>query len=208
MTVVRKIVEGRRDVADRLAEFGLVPEQLLAVAKVARAWSDDASPLMPANAPGTLAYIFGVQELRQQVVGRDWVGDRTHGIEAVINRALGIRIAYQNVDQAGDVHFPPSPRSSKGSASESLCGVPLFDHAGVDVGPLTGVLPDGIPTYYVMVGEDGSVELSHPVISDGSYKEFHERILISGPAVDWEDDIDDAPLGDDEFDVVVKFKEV
>lgn len=207
MVAVRKIVEGRRNVADRLAEFGLVPEQLMAVAKVARAWSDDASPLMPANAPGTLAYIYGVQELRQQVVGRDWFVDRTQGVEAVINRVLGIRIAYQNVDQAGDVHFPPNPRSSKGAASESLCGVPLFDHAGVDVGPLTGALSDGIPTYYVMVGEDGSVELSHPVIADGSYKEFHERILISGPAVDWEDDIDDMQVGDDEFDVMVKFKE-
>jgi len=201
------IVQGERAVADRLSDFGLVPEQILAVGAVARTWADDASALMPINAPGTLAYIYGVQELRQQVIDGVWAADRTCGIEAVVNRDRKVRIGFQNVDRACDSDFPPNPRSAKGSASESLCGPTLFEHAGIDAGPLTGVKSDGIPTYYVMVGEDGSVELSHPVIANGSYKQFHERIFIVAPSGDWSDEInpDTSPLND--FDIVVRFKD-
>lgn len=200
------IVRGEAEVANRLADFGLVREQLLAVAKTARAWADDASPLMPVNAPGTLAYIHGVMELRQQVLGGNYVVDRTCGIEAVVNRDRRIRIAFQNVDRACDPNFPPNPRSSKGSASELLCGPTLFEYAGVETGPLTGVLSDGVPTYYVMVGEDGSVEFSHPVISNGSYVQFHERILISAQDDDWAEAIDPETGPVEDFDIPVRFK--
>ena len=200
------IVQGDPHVVVRLADFGLVPEQLLAVGVTARAWANDASPLMPVNAPGTLAYIYGVMELRQQLLDGYWTVDRTCGIEAVVNRDRRIRIAFQNVDRACDPNFPPNPRSAKGSAAEYLCGPTLFEFAGVEAGPLTGVLSDGIPTYYLMVGEDGSVELSHPVISNGSYVQFHERILISAPDGDWADAIDRETGPVDDFDVPVRFK--
>ena len=124
------IVQGEAHVADRLADFGLVPEQLLAIAATARVWADDASPLMPVNAPGTLAYIHGVMELRQQVLDGSYTVDRTCGIEAVVNRDRRIRIAFQNVDRACDPIFPPNPRSAKGSASEYLCGPTLFEYSG------------------------------------------------------------------------------
>ncbi|KQM20834.1 hypothetical protein [Novosphingobium sp. Leaf2] len=201
------IVEGERPVSDRLNDFGLVLEQIQAVGMAARTWADDASPLMPINAPGTLAYIYGVMELRQQILDGVWAADRTCGIEAVVNRDLKMRIGFQNVDRACDPDFPPNPRSAKGSASESLCGPTLFEHAGIDAGPLTGVKADGIPTYYVMVGEDGSLELSHPVISNGSYKHFHERIFIISPNRDWAEEInpDTAPL--DDFDIEIRFKD-
>lgn len=200
------IVQGDPHVADRLADFGLVPEQLLAVGVTARAWADDASPLMPVNAPGTLAYIHGVMELRQQLLDGFWTVDRTCGIEAVVNRDRRIRIAFQNVDRACDPNFPPNPRSAKGSAAEHLSGPTLFEFAGVEAGPLTGVLSDGVPTYYLMVGEDGSVELSHPVISNGSYVQFHERILLSPPDGDWADAIDPETGPVDDFDIPVRFK--
>jgi hypothetical protein len=201
-----KIIERSSDVSNRLAEFGLVAEQLLAVGSRARAWADDASPLMPVNAPGTLAYIYGVLELRQQLLDGTWAVDRTCGIEAVVNRDRKVRIAFQNVDRSCDPYFPPSPRSSKGSASENLCGPSLFEYAGVEAGPLTGVLSDGLPTYYVMVGEDGSVELSHPVISNGTFVHFNERIFIRPSDGDWSDfiDIDTGPI--DDFDVPVRLK--
>ncbi|MCF6275637.1 MAG: hypothetical protein L3J05_07725, partial [Robiginitomaculum sp.] len=168
------IIEKPDDVLSRLGSFGLSPDQFIEIANTARKWADDASPLMPANAPGTLAYIHGVNELRQQLLGESWKVDRVCGIEAVINRDLGIRIGYQNVDRACDIHFPPNPKSAKGAAAEMLCGPTLFEFAGVDTGPLTGVLSDGTPTYYAMVGEDGSVELSHPVVQNGSFKHFNE----------------------------------
>ena len=200
------LVQGESNVASRLADFGLVPAQLLAVGVTARTWADDASPLMPINAPGTLAYMYGVGELRQQLLDGLWTVDRTCGIEAVINRERRLRIAFQNVDRACDPIFAPNPRSAKGSAAENLCGPTLFEYAGVEAGPLTGVMQDGVPTYYLMVGEDGSVELSHPVISNGSYAHFHERILITPPDNDWVDDInlETGPL--DDFDIQVRFK--
>lgn len=200
------IVQGEASVEARLADFGMVPAQLLAVGTMARAWADDASPLMPINAPGTLAYIYGVRELRQQLLDGAWTVDRTCGIEAVINRDRRLRIAFQNVDRACDPIFAPNPRSAKGSASESLCGPTLFEYAGVEAGPLTGVMQDGVPTYYLMVGEDGSVELSHPVISNGSYAHFHERILITPPDNDWLDEISPETGPVEDFDIPVRFK--
>lgn len=201
------IVQGDFDVSARLADFGIVREQLLAVGAVARTWSDDASPLMPVNAPGTLAYIYGVRELRQQLLDGCWAVDRTCGIEAVINRDRRLRIAFQNVDRACDTIFSPNPRSAKGSASESLCGPTLFEYSGVEAGPLTGILQDGTPTYYLMVGEDGSVELSHPVISNVSYAHFYERIFITRPDTDWVEDISPETGPIEHFDVQVSFKE-
>lgn len=202
-----QVIEGELQVEQRLADFGLVKDQLLAIASVARMWANDASPLMPNNAPGTLAYIYGVNELRQQFLDGSWQVDRTCGVESVINRALGIRIGYQNVDRACDAFFAPIPRSAKGAAAEVLSGPTLFEHAGVETGPLTGVLSDGVPTYYVMVGEDGSVELSHPVISNGTYQDFIERIFIRGNDPDWSDEIDPNTGPVDNFDVIVQFKD-
>ena len=201
------VVDNKIDAERRLADFGLTADQILGIATVARSWADDASPLMPQNAPGTLAYIFGVQELRQQLVGDDWEVDRTCGIEAVISRKLNVRIGYQNVDLACDLHFPPTPRSVKGSAAENMCGPNLFEHSGVEPGPLTGVKQDGIPTYYVMVGENGSVELSHPVIKNGSYKHFNERIFINQLVEGWEEEIDPETGPIEDFEVEVSFKD-
>jgi hypothetical protein len=200
------VIEKRSDVDARLADFGLTIDQFTAIANSARAWANDASPLMPLNAPGTLAYIYGVQELRAQVLGGDWTIDRASGIEAVVNRGLRVRIGYQNVDRACDTLFAPNPRSAKGSASENLCGPNLFEMMGVEPGPLTGVGQDGIPTFYVMVGEDGSVELSQPVIKNGTYFQFLERIFIYHPSEDWGEgaDVPDGPV--DDFDISVTLK--
>lgn len=201
------VVEDANEVDRRLANLGLVREQLTAVASVAKTWADDASPLMPTNAPGTLAYIYGVNELREQLLDDSWKVDRTCGIEAVINRELGLRVGYQNVDRACDAHFPPTPRSAKGSASENLCGPNLFERAGIEAGPLTGVRSDGVPSFYVMVGEDGSVELSQPIIANGSFKHFVERIFISAPGDDWLEEIDPDTGPIDDFDISVRFKD-
>lgn len=205
---VTVLVQHELEVIRRLETLGLVRDQFLAIGLVARGRADDASPLMPVNAPGTLAYIHGVKELRQQLLDGVWAVDRTCGIESVINRQIGMRIGYQNVDRACDPLFPPTPRSLKGSAAEGLSGSTLFEYSGVETGPLTGVLSDGVPTYYVMVGEDGSVELSHPVISNGLFRHFHERIFVFTPNDDWEAEIDSETGPIDDFEISVKFKDV
>lgn len=201
------IVQDEVDTQRRLADFGLDADQFMEIAEVATTWAGDASPLMPHNAPGTLAYIYGVQEMRHQLVDDEWEVERTFGIEAVINRIIGIRIAYQNVDRACDPEFPPIPRSAKGNASENICGPNLFVHSGVEPGPLTGVKQDGTTTYYVMVGEDGSVELSNPVIKNGLYKHFNERIFINRPSEDWEAEIDPETGPIEDFEISVSLKD-
>jgi hypothetical protein len=200
------VVDAEFDVDRRLADFGHGREQYIAIGTVARARADDASPLMPLNAPGTLAYIFGVQELRQQLLGSGWIIDRTYGIEAIINTELGMRIAYQNVDRSCDLLFPPKPRSAKGSAAEGYSGPSLFEHAGIEPGPLPELRADGLKTYYVMVGDDASIELSCPVVQNGSFKNFEERIFIRYPPADTEE-VTDGDLGPmEDFDVPVNFK--
>lgn len=201
------IVSAIAEVETRLADFGLVREQLVAVGQTARAYADDASPSMPLNAAGMLSYIHGVGELRQQLVGQDYIPDRTCGIEAVVHRERSVRIGFQNVDKCC-VDMAPIPRSDKGSGAASLSDPDLFVNAGVEMGPLTGVKQDGIRTYYVMVGQDGSIELSCPVISKGKYVDWFERIFIHSPEPAWEAELetDNSPIED--FDVRVSFKDV
>jgi hypothetical protein len=172
---------------------------------------------MPVNAPGTLAYIHGVQALRVHLLDGQWELDRALGIEAVINRERGVRIAYQNVDKACDPVFKPVPRSAKGPSSEKLCTHPLFEHYGmvletdqerVPESDICDLLEGDIVTYFVMVGEDGSVELSSPVIEGRRYAKFRERIFIDDPDGDWDSEIelDGEPIND--FDVQVTLKDV
>lgn len=201
-----RIVRDAPQVEERLLDFGLVRSQLIAVADVASRRASDASPLMPLNAPGTLAYIYGVNELRDQLLDDTWLVDRICGVEAVVNRSLPLRIGFQNVDRACDPVFHPLPRSAKGATAELLNGPTLFEHFGIETGPLTGVAEDGVPTYYVMVGEDGSVELSQPVISNGIFKAFIERIFIRGAGPDFHSTIDGETGPIEDFEIPVRLR--
>lgn len=209
------LVEKSSDVDTRLADFELTREQLLAVRDSAKAAADDASPLMPLNAPGTLSYIHGVGTMREVIIGGNWVIDRTLGIEAIYNSNLGLRLAFQNVDRSCDPIFPPMPRSAKGPGAEKLCSLPLFEHFGIALPGDRDRLPDRSKvendeavTYFIMVGEDGSIELSCPIIGDKKFLDFRERIFVWRPREDFE--ILDASESDpiDEFDVAVTLKEI
>lgn len=210
------VIDNHKDAERRLADFGLTKAQILAIRDAARGATEDASPLMPLNAPGTLGYIYGVEALRGNILSEDWVIDRTLGVEAVINHRLGVRIGFQNVDAACDPVMPPMPRSEKGSGTARLCGLPLFAHFGVVLETDADRLPredvqdphgDQIVTYFVMVGEDGSIELSRPVIAAKKYSDFVERIFVDRPADDWESRIEPEIEAADDFDVPVIFKD-
>jgi hypothetical protein len=210
------VIDNLVDAERRLADFGLAIPQILAIRDSARGASDDASPLMPLNAPGTLAYIYGVEALRGQILDSNWVVDRTLGVEAVINHHLGIRIGYQNVDRACDPVLPPMPRSDKGSGTAKLCRLPLFEHYGVVLETDEERLPgedvrdphgDQITTYFIMVGDDGSVELSCPTIANKKYGEFMGRIFVDRPSEDWDSRIEPEVQPVDDFDVPVTFKD-
>lgn len=199
------IVSTQVGVETRLEDLGVTRQQIIAIGHTARAYADDASPSMPLNAAGMLSYIHGVGELRQQLVGSDYIIDRACGVESVMRQDRSVRIAFQNVDKSC-ADMPPLPRTEKGSGAASLSSPSLFEHAGVEAGPLTGV-HDGVRTYYVMVGLDGSVELSCPVIEKGKYVHWIERIYIYSSDGDWEaePETDTSPIED--FDINVSFKD-
>lgn len=200
----------------RLQDFGLSTDQIKSIRDAARAATEDASPLMPLNAPGTLGYIHGVEALRGEVFDGIWQIDRTLGIEAVVRQDLGIRIGYQNVERACDPVLKPMPRSAKGPGVEKMCSFPLFEHFGIELDTDADRLPredlkdplgDQFTTYFVMVGEDGSVEVSSPIVSNKRFSGFRERIFIDFPVDEWEEKIDPETGPVDDFDVIVSFKD-
>lgn len=210
------IYDNAVDAELRLADFNLTMSQFLTIRDSARAAADDASPLMPLNAQGTLAYIHGVEALRGQILDSDWTIDRTLGVEAIINHELGIRIGYQNVDKACDPIFKPMPRSAKGAATERMCTAPLFDYYGMALDADKDRLPrddvkdphsEQVTTYFVMVGEDGSVELSSPIIQNQRFADFSERIFIDRPEENWDTQLEPDSAPAEDFDVPVTFKD-
>lgn len=202
------IVSGPEAVEARLADLFTTRDKILAVGRTARSYADDASPAMPANAAGLLSYLHGVGALREEHVGPNFILDRACGIESVVSRDRSIRIGFQNVDKCcAEMH--PLPRSEKGSGAETLSSPSLFEHFGLEAGPLTALKPDGVLTYYVMVGLDGSIELSCPIIEKGKYVGWVERIFIDWPDGDWaavpQPETDNDPIKD--FDISISFKE-
>lgn len=163
------------DVDRRVAELGLTKQGLLQVRDIAFAEANNATPNHCANAAGTFSYQYGTLALRQLFQGPLWVVDRANGVEAILHRMLDIRVAYQNIDSALDDNYQPKPRTAKGSGSERLCEPNLF-----------GMLPhfarrDALikAVYYLMVDERGACELSCPIVQDGAFKGFVERIYLS-----------------------------
>jgi hypothetical protein len=164
------------DVERRLRELALSRAGLLVIRDVALNEAANATPNHCANAAGTFSYQHGTWALRDQFVGLGWTVDRTDGVEAIFNKELNIRVAFQNVDRACDDENPPAPRSEKGAGAERLCeGNGLFGQL-----PRFAPVPfDKCATFYLMTAPDGACELSRPVIANGAFTAYVERIYLS-----------------------------
>lgn len=183
------------DVERRLAEVQLGPRfRLIEVTRAALSAAANATPFHPANAGGTLSYQEGTYALRDEFVDDDvWRLARPDGVEVIENNALKIRVAFANVDIACDDDRKPKPRSQKGAGAERTC-----------IGNLFGRLPeyapiqrDGWVTFYLMVDEKGAAELTRPVVKNGTFTAWPERLyltdgvdLFGEPIID-EDDLTD-----------------
>jgi hypothetical protein len=71
-------------------------------------------------------------------------------------------------------------------------------------------VPKGWKTYYLMVAENGAVELSHCMVKNGTFKNYIERIYLSDGS-DWEPsrkglDLDEGDVADDFDPQVVRNK--
>jgi hypothetical protein len=179
-----KIFRERWDGDHRLNQLDLSRKGLLTARDIAISERANATDFHPANAPGTFGYHHGTWALRNEFVGERWIVDRSDGIEAIWNEELRTKVAYCNVDIACNDDHVPKPRSEKGAGAERASGTPLF-------GRLPQYAPrqaDGAVLYYLMVDQNGAVELTRPVVSGGTFIAAVERIYLSkgdddGPAV-------------------------
>jgi len=176
------------DINRRLAELGLNRDGLLRARDTALAGRDSSGPFHCTNSPGTYSHHEGVAGLREQFVGDIWALCRDDGIEGIRHAERRIKIAFQNVDIAHNLDHDPKPRSEKGSGSERAAQANLFGdlprHYKSDA------IRDASPLYYLMVDHDGACELSLPIISNGKFTGFVERIFLD----DNKGDGDELPL--------------
>ena len=193
------------DVDRRLAELGFgTRDDIQRIRDVACARAaEGASPFFPLNGPGTLAFQYGTRELRAHLHGLGWKLDDSFGTSGM-QHADEPRLAfYQNVDVACDLPHDPRPRTRKGAGAERLDQDVLFD-------------PEGIPTafdseaagrevWYVMVAENGAVEVTNAVVRKGWFAEIRERLFVEdGDGFDVVDPAGDLPADDAvDFDVPV-----
>lgn len=201
------ILEDPDEVALFLEANHLTREGILAVRDVAYVQMIDSSPLMAANAPGTLAYHYGVLEMRVQFLGENWEFSREGGIEAVYNRKLKKKLVFQNVDIACSRINDPKPRSEKGAGAERECQGNLFAYYGLDAPKKVRAPQTGVTVHFIMVDERGAVELSRPVVEDKKFTGFIERIFVSdGADTSHEMALPKGPLEQpaDDFDVPVR----
>ncbi|WP_395175945.1 hypothetical protein [Roseibium alexandrii] len=163
----------------RIEQMDLNTEGLLRAADAAVSAASDASPFDPSNASGTFAYIFGTRAMREEFVSSRWTVDRQEAVEAIRNESLKIRVVFQNVDVACNEKLQPKPRSKKGAGSERTCSENmLFDAEAIPhytPAPTKG----DYATYYLMVDESGACELSCPIVMNGTFTSFLERIFLT-----------------------------
>ena len=198
------------EVESKLAFYDLEKDLLSEVARRAVAASRDATNNHPSNAPGTFSYLYGTQALRDLFLGETWVLDRKDGIESILNIEKNIKVVFQNVDIACSKEKEPKPRSGKGAGSERACfgnQLKLFPHLPTFVEPQN---EESVITLYLMVsnvnGKIG-VELSRPIITNGTFSSFVERIFIDEHALDdIQVDFQDLENPDDSIEITVTRK--
>lgn len=177
--IATKYLKETHDVDARLAEIGTSRAVLLEVRDVALSASANATAFHAANAGGTFAYQDGTWALRDRKIKPEgeWEVDRTHGIEAIVNKSRSVKIAFANVDVACSDTQKPKPRSKKGAGGEKVFGGPdLFDGSLPEYAPIPR---DGLAAFYLMVDSKGACELTRPVIKGGTFTGYVERIYLS-----------------------------
>ncbi len=196
------------DVDRRLTELGMGRQDILDIRDVAASMhATGSSPLFPSNGAGQLAYQYGTRELRATFLRRGWVIDQSYGTNGVRHPDRKVIALYQNVDVACSLSDLPQARSRKGAGSERLSQGSAFDLID-DVVPAThsGEGLD-VEVWYVMVAQDGAVEVTQAVIKGGEFSEFIERIFVHDgsdfDALEKDGDTDDDAI---DFDIKISRK--
>lgn len=199
------IIDGPEEVDTFLKSINLTRSGVLAIRDIAYGHFVDCSPLMAKNAPGTMAYHFGVFELRVQYLGDHWEMISEGGIEGIISPDKSVKVVFQNVDLACSKSIKPQPRSEKGSEAERGCQRNLFEFYGIVAPEKVRIPKASTAVFAIMVDDRGAVEVSRPVIEDKKFSGFVVRAFVSDGA-----DFDTLATGvglpspAEDFDVTVK----
>lgn len=177
--VETEIIEDPEQVSLILESWGLSISGVLAIRDAAYMQMVDASPLMASNAPGTLAYHYGVLEMRVQFLGKHWEIDRRGGIEAISTPTDDRKLMFQNVDMACSKVTNPKPRSEKGAEAERECQDNLFRFYGIAAPEKVWSDKASKAVHFIMVDMRGAVEVSRPVLEDGKFSQFIQRLFVS-----------------------------
>ena len=186
----------------RLEMLGIPNKELLKqAADEAYSYRLEATAHHPPGFGSTLSYGNLMRATRDLLVGDEWISDRENGNEYVTNISLGVRIGFWNVDQCCLREQVPRKINEPGPSLREVLemnGQQKFDLEESTVGESA---PD-LQTWVLMVGEDGTAELSFIEKS-----RFVERIfLITSVDLDLDpiDDSDDVDDDDLDFDVELK----
>lgn len=167
------------DVDRRLKELGMDRQDILDIRDVAASMhATGSSPLFPANGAGQLAYQYGTRELRATFLKRSWTIDQSYGTNGVRHPDRKVVALYQNVDVACSLSDIPQARSRKGAGSERLSQGTAFDLIEEVVPSTHSGEGLDVEVWYVMVAQDGAVEVTHAIIYNGEFSDFIERIFV------------------------------
>ncbi|KXS54736.1 MAG: hypothetical protein AWU57_867 [Marinobacter sp. T13-3] len=176
------IVDDEATAEQDLAAIGLSAGLIRKVALAAAAGRAESLRVDPVSAPGQLAYIYGVRELRLGLEREGWRINRDGNVEATVNNDLGIQLFFQNVDIACSKRTPQAI-SKKGKASRDLIAASqtdMFSELSDEIGEnVHGTIP---AVWIVCVSSDGQsvrAEVSCPKQFEGSqFEDFHHRIFV------------------------------
>lgn len=186
-----RILREPYQVRQALASLGLTEDIVRRIALAAGAARASTIDVDPAGTPGQLSYIYGVRQVRLDLLPLGWRKARFNNVESTVNDELGVQLVFQNVDVAC-TSKDPEAISGKGAASRQLVAngtADMFDDAVVFSKSKHGSTPR-VWLFCFSSGLDGvSAEISCPEIFEGNqFEGFKERI--------WVVDQDGTPIAD------------
>ncbi|UQY89294.1 hypothetical protein LQE85_08870 [Stenotrophomonas rhizophila] len=176
-----KIYRQPYEIRQALASLGLTEEIARRIAFAAGAARASTIEVDPAGTPGQLSYIYGVRQVRLELLPLGWRRARFNNVESTVNDELGIQIVFQNVDLACTPKDPEAI-SGKGAASRDLVSngtIDMFDNVTALSKSKYGSTPRVWMFCFSSGAEGGSAEISCPQVFEGNqFEGFSERIWV------------------------------
>lgn len=209
--VALKIYRESFEVRQALASIGLSEEIVRRIASVAGAAKASTIEVDPSGAPGQLSYIYGVRQVRLELLPLGWRKARFNNVESTVNDDLGVQLVFQNVDRACSSKDPEAI-SGKGAASRQLVAngtADMFDVASVRSISKHGSTPRVWLICFSSGAKGISAEVSCPLSFEGNqFEGFKERIWVvdenAEPSPDPQKKV--GPDDDLDLDVVISRK--